>query len=65
MKDGVSGFMFDVGDVDAMSAKAIEILKDEELLGSLRESAFEFSKNFELSKILPIYLDLYNKTISR
>ena len=65
MKDGVSGYMFDVGDVDGMAAKAIEVLSDDDRLNALRESAFEHSKNFELSKILPIYLDLYKRTISR
>ena len=52
-KDGYSGFLSDVGDVEKMAADAIHILKDDKTLNQFREQAYEHSKNFSLEKILP------------
>jgi N-acetyl-alpha-D-glucosaminyl L-malate synthase BshA len=61
MIDGQTGFMCDVGDIDAMSKKSLEILTDVQLHETLREGAYKRAQDFELKKILPKYIDLYNR----
>ena len=61
MIDGITGFMCEVGDVEAMAERTLRILKDEELNARLRKGAYERARDFELKRILPRYLELYNK----
>ncbi|KQM74712.1 N-acetyl-alpha-D-glucosaminyl L-malate synthase BshA [Pedobacter sp. Leaf216] len=61
--DGFCGYMSNVGDVDAMAAHAIEILKDDETLNRFKENAFKRAQDFDLKKILPIYIDYYKEVI--
>jgi L-malate glycosyltransferase len=58
--DGKTGFLCKVGDVDAMSARSIEILKDEDLLSTFKANAAEHAKQFDIHKIVPQYETLYN-----
>jgi N-acetyl-alpha-D-glucosaminyl L-malate synthase BshA len=57
--NGVTGFMDNVGDIEAMAAHAIYILKDDKQLDTFKESALNRAKEFELSLILPIYEQYY------
>lgn len=59
--DGVSGYLANVGDVDTMSAKAIEILKDDATLDKFKENAYNVASKFDIVHILPLYEDLYEK----
>jgi N-acetyl-alpha-D-glucosaminyl L-malate synthase BshA len=59
--DGVSGFLADVGDVDTMAAKGIQILKDDETLEKFKENAFNVASKFDIVHILPLYEELYEK----
>lgn len=59
--DGVSGYLANVGDVDTMSAKAIDILKDDATLEKFKENAFNVASKFDIVHILPLYEDLYEK----
>ncbi|TCD04582.1 N-acetyl-alpha-D-glucosaminyl L-malate synthase BshA [Pedobacter frigidisoli] len=61
--DGFCGYMSNVGDVDAMAAHAIEILKDDETLKRFKENAFIRAQDFDLKKILPFYIDYYKEVI--
>ncbi|NII85098.1 N-acetyl-alpha-D-glucosaminyl L-malate synthase BshA [Pedobacter riviphilus] len=61
--DGFCGYMSNVGDVDAMAAHAIEILKDDETLNRFKENAFARAQDFDLKKILPIYVSYYKEVI--
>lgn len=61
--DGFSGFMSNVGDVEDMANKAIHILESDEVLKQFKENAFARAKDFDLKKILPDYVDYYNKVI--
>ncbi|GGH08286.1 N-acetyl-alpha-D-glucosaminyl L-malate synthase BshA [Pedobacter zeae] len=61
--DGFCGYMSNVGDVDAMAAHAIEILKDDETLGRFKENAFTRAQDFDLKKILPEYIRYYKEVI--
>jgi len=61
--DGFCGYMSNVGDVDAMAAHAIEILKDDETLNRFKENAFTRAQDFDLKKILPAYINYYKEVI--
>ncbi|WP_375324213.1 N-acetyl-alpha-D-glucosaminyl L-malate synthase BshA [Flagellimonas sp. GZD32] len=59
--DGVSGYMADVGDVDTMASKAIEILKDDDVLEKFKENAYNIATKFDIVNILPLYEEIYEK----
>jgi len=67
--DGVTGFMDNVGDIEAMAKHSIFILSDDNRLASFKEGALKRAKQFDLSLILPIYeqyyLDVLNQAVSR
>ena len=63
-KEGVSGYLSNVGDIDEMSKNAIKILKDDAVLHQFKESAFQVAKKYDISTIMPLYEDLYNQAIS-
>jgi L-malate glycosyltransferase len=58
---GETGFMADVGDVDAMSKYAIELLKDDDKLLQFKQNAYEQACKFDILNIVPIYEKLYSK----
>ena len=60
-KQGVSGFLTDVGDVEAMAEKAIYILEDQKRLDKFKNQAFEVASKFDISYILPLYEEVYEK----
>jgi N-acetyl-alpha-D-glucosaminyl L-malate synthase BshA len=62
-KDGITGFLKDVGDVEGMAESAIYILEDEERLNTFKENALARAKELELSKILPEYENFYQEVI--
>lgn len=62
-REGVSGYLSDVGDIDEMSKNAIKILKEERVLHQFKESAFEVAKQYDIQNIMPLYEDLYNQAI--
>ncbi|MET1056999.1 MAG: N-acetyl-alpha-D-glucosaminyl L-malate synthase BshA [Pedobacter sp.] len=63
--DGFCGYMSNVGDVEDMAVKAISILKDDEVLNRFKENAFTRAQDFDLKKILPFYIEMYNKIIAK
>jgi N-acetyl-alpha-D-glucosaminyl L-malate synthase BshA len=63
--NGFCGYMSDVGDVEDMASKAISILENDEVLNRFKENAFKRAQDFDLKKILPFYIALYNKIIAR
>ena len=60
-KQGVSGFLSKVGDVDEMAKNAIYLLSDDKRLEEFKANALKVSKEFELKNILPLYEDVYEK----
>jgi L-malate glycosyltransferase len=62
---GVTGFLSDVGDVKDMAANAIRLLHDEELMKTFRANAFEQAKKFDIEKILPQYIRIYEQLTVR
>jgi N-acetyl-alpha-D-glucosaminyl L-malate synthase BshA len=63
--DGVTGFLNDIGDVDAMAENAIYILEDQERLDKFKENALARAKEFDLAKILPLYERFYTAVIEK
>jgi N-acetyl-alpha-D-glucosaminyl L-malate synthase BshA len=63
--DGVTGFLRDIGDIKGMAEKAIYMLEDETRLAQFKENALARAKEFELSKILPLYEDYYKEVIAK
>ena len=58
-KDGVTGFLNEVGDIEGMIASVFTILKDKDTLARFKTNALEHSQKFELNKIVPVYENLY------
>lgn len=64
-KNGISGYLSDVGDIDEMAENAISILKDDQTLHDFKENAHKRAQEFELSKIVPIYESFYEEVIQK
>ncbi len=58
---GKTGYMSEVGDVDAMSKHAIDLLLDENKLNELKENAFQQAQLFDIANIIPVYEKLYDR----
>jgi len=61
---GYSGFMSKVGDLNDMVKNALFILKDENL-PKFKENALNRAKEFDLSRILPLYIGHYEKVLAK
>ena len=57
----VTGFMADVGDIDAMSKYTIDLLQDEAKLATMKEAAYLHACTFDIKNIIPIYEKLYEQ----
>ncbi|ACU06686.1 glycosyl transferase [Flavobacteriaceae bacterium 3519-10] len=60
---GVTGFLAEIGNVEAMSNYTIKLLSDEQLLVEMKENAKEQAIKFDLVNILPVYETMYKKTL--
>lgn len=58
--NGVSGFTSQVGDIEEMTKNALHVL-DNKNLSTFKENALKRAKEFEMSKILPMYEAFYQK----
>jgi N-acetyl-alpha-D-glucosaminyl L-malate synthase BshA len=66
VKEGVSGFTTEVGDVDKMAEYALQVFSESGLLEKLKQSSRAYAlKNFHVNKIIPQYIDLYQKISNR
>lgn len=62
-ENGFSGYLSNVGDIDAMSENAISLLKDETLLAKFKINAKIQAKKFDIHNIVPQYEAIYQKTL--
>lgn len=62
-ENGYCGYMSAVGDTDAMAVNAISILQNDETLQRFRDNAISQAKKFDIGRIIPIYEELYRRTI--
>jgi len=58
-----SGFLSNVGDVEAMSKNAIKLLKDESLLDKFKLNARAQAEKFDIHNIVPQYEAIYEETL--
>ena len=65
MIQGVTGYMGDVGDIDTMSAQAMDILTNEVRLKEFKMAASQQAQSFDISNIIPIYEKLYDEVLER
>lgn len=63
--DGVTGFICNIGDTECMANKAITLLQDNDMLSKFRVNALNRAKEFEISKILPEYENIYNRCLNK
>ena len=61
--NGVTGYMTNVGDVEDMCNKAIEILKDTETQNRFKANALEQALKFDIDNIVPVYEKLYSRLL--
>ncbi|MGX7666564.1 N-acetyl-alpha-D-glucosaminyl L-malate synthase BshA [Flavobacterium pedocola] len=64
-KQGFSGYLSNVGDVEDMARNAISILSNDENLLRFKKNALEEAKEFDLQKIMPLYENLYLKALKQ
>ncbi len=60
---GETGFLSDVGDIDDMANNTLKLLKDDALMHTFKQQAFNRAKTFSKADIIPIYENLYRKVI--
>ena len=60
-RQGVSGFLSNVGDIDDMVKNALYLLEDDEILNTFKENAYKVALEFDITNILPLYEAVYEK----
>ena len=66
IEDGRNGLLFEVGDVEAMSSAAIELLSDGDRLATMAAAARRTAQDhFCASRIIPLYERYYERVIAR
>uniref|UniRef100_UPI0039A56766 N-acetyl-alpha-D-glucosaminyl L-malate synthase BshA n=1 Tax=Ornithobacterium rhinotracheale TaxID=28251 RepID=UPI0039A56766 len=59
--DRKTGYVCNMGDVETMAQKAIELLSNDELLAEMKINAKKRAYDFDIKNILPLYENLYQK----
>ena len=62
--NGVTGFLSEVGDVDAMSENIIKLLSDEIIFDEMKKNTHIQAKKFDIDNIVPQYVELYNRMLA-
>jgi L-malate glycosyltransferase len=66
IEHGSTGFLAEVGDVDAMARDAIEILGDESRLRAMGRACRKWAADhFSANSIIPQYEDFYRRVLER
>ncbi|AZI33816.1 N-acetyl-alpha-D-glucosaminyl L-malate synthase BshA [Kaistella carnis] len=61
---GETGYLTEIGNVEAMSNYSIKLLSDDNLLAQMKKNAKEQALRFDLTNILPLYEKMYAETLS-
>ena len=64
VEDGVSGFLTPVGDIDAMSQNAIDLLGNLDKLWQFKDAAYERAQTFDINLVVPKYMAVYEKALA-
>lgn len=62
--DGVTGFTCDVGDIEGMAAKGLEVLEDDARLKRFKQNARKQAEAFDIANICPIYEQYYEEVLA-
>ena len=62
--EGVTGFLSEVGNVDALTKNVLKVLEDPDLHAQLKENAIKHAATFDIVHVLPKYLALYNAVLN-
>jgi N-acetyl-alpha-D-glucosaminyl L-malate synthase BshA len=62
-REGYSGYLGNVGDVQGMAEKAISILSDDDKLFEFKSNALKVAQEFDIQNIMPMYERLYQKAL--
>lgn len=62
---GSTGFLHNVGDVDAMANSVIDLLQNDTLHGQIRKNCIAQAEKFDISQILPKYEQLYTGLLDK
>jgi glycosyltransferase involved in cell wall biosynthesis len=66
IKDGHNGLLFEVGDTNAMSNAAIDLLADDDRLQTMARAARKTAQDhFCSSRVIPLYEDYYDRVVTR
>ncbi|MBK7763061.1 MAG: N-acetyl-alpha-D-glucosaminyl L-malate synthase BshA [Bacteroidetes bacterium] len=60
---GVTGYLTEVGDIDAMAAYSLELLLDDVKLEEFKANALKQAEKFHINQIIPLYEALYEKVL--
>ena len=64
-KDGFSGYLSNVGDINTMAKNAIKILEDSSRLLNFKKNAKLQANKFDVHNIVPNYEDIYKRTLEK
>ena len=62
-REGFSGYLGNVGDVEYMAEKALSILSDDDVLFEFKSNALKVAHEFDIQNIMPMYEKLYQKAL--
>lgn len=62
-KEGYSGYLGNVGDIEGMAQKAISILSDDKVLLEFKENALKVAQEFDIQNVMPMYERVYRKAL--
>jgi len=62
--DGVTGYTANVGDINRLAEKGIDMLKNAQLHEQLKQSAYEQALKFDIKNIVPLYINLYKRVLA-
>ena len=64
VEEGISGFTCEIGDINEMSNKALEIL-DKKNIKNFKENAFKIANKYDINKVLPEYITFYKNILTQ
>ena len=64
-KNGVSGYLSNVGDIEDMSENALRILRDETTMETFKHNAKKEAEQFNINAIVPHYEALYEAVLNK
>ncbi|MBK8389619.1 MAG: N-acetyl-alpha-D-glucosaminyl L-malate synthase BshA [Saprospiraceae bacterium] len=62
--DGKTGYLCEIGDIQGMASRTIELLMDDEKLQQFRKNALARAEEFKIEYILPVYEDYYREILA-